>query len=267
MNARLQPFMTSRAARWMGAVFAAVLIAGAALAVRAADRMALWRIVHDQCVVDQKTNGAPAPCALVDISDGEDKGVAILKDINGIAQYLAIPTRRIAGIESPDILDPALPNYWRAAWAARSFLNARLANELPRDAVGLAVNASSRRSQDQMHIHIDCVGPDVRAALGAYRANLSAAWHVLPFLLKGRRYWARRLDSIDLSDAAPFRLLAEGVESAKGDMAHQTLVVIGAAFEPASPGFVLLADHADAGAGGHGEDLLDARCAVAAPAP
>jgi CDP-diacylglycerol pyrophosphatase len=265
MNARLRSVVTARAR--MGAACAVLLIAGAVVAGRAADHSALWRIVHDQCIPDQQANGAPAPCASVDIALGVDEGVAILKDINGIAQHLAIPTRRIAGIDSPEILDPALPNYWRAAWAARSFVNARLAHELPRDAIGLAINAASRRSQDQLHIHIDCVAPDVRAALGAYRAKLSADWHVLPFPLKGRRYWARRLDSSDLSDAAPFRLLAEGVAGAKGDMAQETLVAVGAAFEPARPGFILLADHADPGAGGHGEDLLDARCAAAAPAP
>jgi len=266
MKARLRPLIDAHMRR-MGAAFAAALIAGAALAARAADHSALWRIVHDQCVPDQQASGSPAPCALVDIAGGERDGVAILKDINGIAQYLAIPTRRLAGIDSPDVLDPALPNYWRAAWAARSFLDARLGRELPRDAIGLAINAASRRSQDQLHIHIDCVAPDVRAALGAYRAEFSDDWHVLPFLLKGRRYWARRLDSTDLADAAPFRLLAEGVAGAKGDMAQETLVVVGAAFEPARSGFILLADHGDPGAGGHGEDLLDAGCAVAAPAP
>ncbi|WP_158815325.1 CDP-diacylglycerol diphosphatase [Methylocapsa sp. S129] len=266
MSARLRPIATSRAALWAAIAVAGLIIATATLAVRAADRLVLWRIVHEKCVVDQRANGAPAPCALVDISGGEDNGVAILKDINGIAQHLAIPTRRIAGVESPDILDASLPNYWRAAWAARSYLNARLPHELPRDAIGMAINAASRRSQDQLHIHIDCVAPDVRDALGAYNGRLSADWHVLPFLLKGRRYWARRLDSVDLSDAAPFRLLAEGVEGAKNDMAQETLVAIGATFAPASPGFILLADRADPGAGGHGEDLLDARCAIAGAA-
>jgi CDP-diacylglycerol pyrophosphatase len=270
MIARLHAFAT---ARWrIGGAAAVLLIAGAMVAARAADPSAIWRIVHDKCVPDQQGHGAPAPCALVDLAGGEADGVAILKDLNGIAQYLAIPTRRVAGMESPEILDPASPNYWRAAWAARSFLNASLAlkahlpQDLPREAVGLAINAASRRSQDQLHIHIDCVAPDVGAALGAYRDRLSADWHVLPFLLAGRRYWARRLDSADLADAAPFRLLADGVAGAKADMAQETLVAIGATFAPARPGFILLADHADPAGGGHGEDLLDATCAVAGPA-
>ena len=265
MTGRLRTIAASRYASWMGAALAGLLIVAATFAVRAADRMVLWTIVHEKCVVDQKASGAPAPCAYVDIANGEDNGVAILKDRNGIAQHLAIPTRRIAGIESQDILAPASPNYWRAAWAARSYLNARLPHELPRDAIGLAINAATRRSQDQLHIHIDCVAPEVRDALGAYGGRLSADWHVLPFMLKGRRYWARRLDSIDLSNMSPFRLLADGVEGAKGDMADETLVAIGATFAPASAGFILLADRADPSGGGHGEDLLDARCAIAGP--
>jgi CDP-diacylglycerol pyrophosphatase len=262
MKVRLGP-SSPRLALWAMAALLCGMFAAAAVVVRAGDRMVLWRIVHDQCVVDQKARGAAAACVLVDISSGEDNGVAILKDINGVAQYLAIPTRRISGIESAEILDPTLPNYWRAAWAARRYLDLRLSRELPRDAVGLAINAANRRSQDQFHIHIDCVAPGVRDALAGYRANLSADWHVLPFPLNGRRYWARRLDSVDLSDARPFNLLADGVAGAKGEMAKETLVAIGATFAPAVPGFVLLADHADPDGGGHGEDLLDAHCSVA----
>jgi CDP-diacylglycerol pyrophosphatase len=252
-----------RRLRGTAALVGLAALAGAATSgVHAADRLAIWRIVHDKCVPDQKSNGAQAPCAEVEIADGEDNGVAILKDLHGVAQHLAIPTRRTAGIESPDLLEPSAPNYWRAAWAARSFLNERLHRELPRDAIGLAINAATQRSQDQLHIHIDCVAPDVRKALGAYAGELGANWHVLPFMLAGRRYWARRLDSADLSDAAPFRLLADGITGARSDMAHETLVAIGATFAPSTPGFVLLADHADLD-GGHGEDLLDSSCAVA----
>ena len=255
--------------RWraVAVVMGFMALAGAAsVAVRAADRMALWTIVHDKCVPDERSNNAPAPCALVDIAGGEDNGVAILKDLHGVAQHLAIPTRRISGIESPELLDPAAPDYWAAAWAARKFLDAKLPHPLPRDAVGLAINAASQRSQDQLHIHIDCVAPAVRAALAGYSDKLTADWQALPFPLAGRTYSARRLDSADLSDAAPFRLLADGVAGAKDDMAHETLVAIGATFVADKPGFILLADHADASGGGHGENLLDMSCAIdAAP--
>ena len=126
MKARCQPIVALRTARWLGVALAGVAIAGV-FAARAADRMALWRIVHGQCVVDQKTNGAPAPCAFVDISGGEDNGVAILKDFNGIAQHLAIPTRRICrgaawsgrfeALHMPTSVGCSRRKVWSAVWS------------------------------------------------------------------------------------------------------------------------------------------------------
>jgi CDP-diacylglycerol pyrophosphatase len=250
--------------RWLAVALVATLAAAATIvATRAADRLALWRIVHDKCVPDEKANGSPAPCESVDMSLGEDNGVAILKDLVGVAQFLAIPTRRIAGVETPEILDPSAPNYWRAAWAARRGMEARLGKALPRQAVGMAINSSLARSQDQLHIHIDCLAPEARAALDAHGSELTTEWRPLSFDLAGRRYVGRRLDSDDLADVAPFRLLEEA-DGAASHMALETLVVIGASFS-SGPGFILLADRADPSTGdlAHGEDLLDHSCAIA----
>ena len=75
---------------------AAILLASNGLA--GADPDVLWRIVNDQCVPHQRTSDDPAPCALVN----QDGDFALLKDIDGAAQYLLIPTERISGIETPD---------------------------------------------------------------------------------------------------------------------------------------------------------------------
>jgi CDP-diacylglycerol pyrophosphatase len=236
----------------------------AALAVLAAaparaDRLALWTIVHDRCVANLDAGKGPTPCASVD----ETRGVAILKDIVGVAQFLAIPTRRITGIESPDILMTDAPPVWSEAWKARAVVNARLGVELPRGAVAIAVNSSVARSQDQLHLHIDCLAPDVASALAGYRQFLTSEWHVLPFALAGRRYWARRLDSTDLADVAPFSLLAQGAPGAGAAMPMESLVAVGADFAPGVPGFILLADQVGLDDGGHGEDLQDHTCAIA----
>jgi CDP-diacylglycerol pyrophosphatase len=52
-------------------------------------------------------------------------------------------------------------------------------------------------------------------------------------------------------------------------MADETLVVVGALFADGDAGFILLADHADPASGdtGHGEDLQDHACALAATLP
>ena len=41
---------------------------------------------------------------LVDITNGVEKGFAVLKDKTGVAQFLLIPTARIGGIEDPALL-------------------------------------------------------------------------------------------------------------------------------------------------------------------
>jgi CDP-diacylglycerol pyrophosphatase len=109
-------------------LFAGFLVASSAAA--SGDRGALWRIAHEQCVPDEEAHHAPAPCVRVDLSGGIDKGYVILKDRVGIAQFLLIPTRRIAGIESPDLLAPNAPNYWAAAWRNRTDVAAAAKRDL-----------------------------------------------------------------------------------------------------------------------------------------
>ena len=83
----------------------------------AADPNALWQIVGGQCVPDEQQHHSPEPCAAVDLAGG----YAVLKDIVGDTQFLLIPTTRVTGIESPEILAPGAPNYFAAAWRARRF--------------------------------------------------------------------------------------------------------------------------------------------------
>ena len=227
-----------------------------------ADRMALWTIVHGQCVPHFEAGGSPAPCDSVDLSGGADRGVALLKDINGVAQMLAIPTRQLAGIEDTALLAPDAPAYFAAAWAGRARVEAHLGQALPREAVAITVNSMIRRSQDELHLHVDCVDKDVAAALAAYASSLDDRWRPMTVVLKGRHYWARRLDSADLEDASPFRLLAEGIPAAKEEMGLWSLAAVGAMFS-GQPGFILLADHTELTAGGHAEDIQDHACQIA----
>jgi CDP-diacylglycerol pyrophosphatase len=98
--------MIARVHLLLAAALAAALLLGDI--VRADDRNVLWKIVQ-ACVVAQTRTSDPAPCAYVNVSAGEQDGHAVLKDLRGKTQFLLIPTRRIAGIESPEILGAA-PN-------------------------------------------------------------------------------------------------------------------------------------------------------------
>ena len=168
-----------------------------------ADPDALWTIVHDRCVPDQRQHNDPAPCATVDLSVGDEHGYAVLKDINGATQFLLIPTERISGIESPAILAPGATNYLAAAWRARSFVDERAGQTLPRDWVSLAVNSEVSRSQNQLHIHIDCVRADVHEALTEHVAEIGAVWTPFPVPLAGHLYRNCVAPLMSLSTAYP----------------------------------------------------------------
>jgi len=239
---------------------AVTLFAAAVASSAHADPDALWKIVHERCVPNQRAHGDPAPCAAVDLAGG----TVVLKDIRGDTQFLVIPTARLAGIESPEILAADAPNYWEASWKARSFFEAKAGRAVPREDVGLAINSAYGRSQNELHIHVDCVRPEVKAALQANQGRIGEHWADLDAELGGHRYRAMRIDGDDLGQRNPFKLLADGDPAARADMGRETLAVIGATFADGRPGFYLLSDRAEVLSMNRAssETLLDHDCAV-----
>jgi CDP-diacylglycerol pyrophosphatase len=218
-----------------------------------ADPDALWQIVHDRCIPDQREHGDPAPCTLVDMADHW----AVLKDRNGDSQFLLIPTDRVTGIEDPLIRGDHAPNYWEAAWVARRFVEQRLSKTLASDDISLAINSRWARSQNQLHIHIDCVRPDVRETLSALQPQVGRAWSRAVIL--GQNYEVRSLDADDLHSRNVFDLVADHLPPGQL-MDQETIILVGAASPNGKSGFDLIAGH---GGAGHGEDLQDHSCALA----
>jgi len=230
-------------------------------AAQAANPSALWNITNEKCVPHMRDGNDPAPCAIVDLADG----YVILKDLIGATQFLLIPTARISGIESPEVLAPNAPNYWAEAWRARRWTEQRVGTPLPREALSLAINSPIGRSQDQLHIHIDCVRRDVRDALTAHRDAIGRSWGAFPVKLAGEPWRAFRVDGKDLGTANPFRLLAKADPDAAADMGKHTLAVVGMTWPDNVPGFAVLDGVVDPAGGNHGsgEDLQDHDCALA----
>jgi len=246
------------------------VIVGAVVLLVAGHRVAnhsgrLWQIVHEECVPDQELHGNPAPCALVYIQDGVDRGYVILKDLIGDTQYLLLPTAFVSGIESPDLLRPNAPNYFADAWRERGYVERAARRTLPRGAMSLAINAVRNRSQNHLHIHMDCVRLDVQVTLQRLLAGIGDNWAELPEPLVGHTYRARRVLAENLDAANPFVLLADGVPDARAAMGAETLTVVGAQFADAKPGFVMLNARVEVGAGPfiRGEELQDHSCAIA----
>ena len=230
----------------------------AAMEPRTANRDALRQIVEEQCVVHWLRKKGPAPCASVYLSDPDrdSAGYAVLADIKGGAHFLLIPTTTTAGIESPEVLAANAPNYFAAAWRARGEIVALLGRTVTRDVIGLAVNPQRARTQDQLHIHIECLGREIHRVLKAAANRLNDSWS--PITLAEGQYQALRLMGEDLGTANPFALLAERMPGAKRDMGAYTLMVAGMQFKDGA-GFIVVTGKNVPGT----ETLLDSTCAMA----
>jgi CDP-diacylglycerol pyrophosphatase len=220
---------------------------------------ALWRVVHDLCAVDRRVLGLPSPCMAIHLREGW----AVVKDTEEPTHILLVPTRRVSGIESPMLLQPNAPNYWRDAWKARRYFERLVGRPVPTGDFALVINSRYGRTQDQLHIHIDCIQPQEAEALREAVADVGAAWAPLDVSLDGQRFEARRIDGPSL-DRNPFKLLAAGDPAARADMGAYTLAAVPEVFPDDQPGFILLARRADLARGdpGAGEGILDHTCAV-----
>ena len=229
------------------------------------DPHALWKIVHDHCA-PAAADGRypPTPCAAVHTGPG---GTAVLKDRRGAYQYLVLPLARIHGIESPSLVRPDAPNYLAMAWQARLYVEAALGATQPRGVIGLVVNSPEGRSQDQLHIHVDCMRRDVHDALVRALPFITHRWHELPAGLppSGHRYMARWVDGATLH-VNPFADLARALPA--GDrMGMHGLAVVGASRGATRPGFILLSDRIGPDDRANIEELQDVTCALADRAP
>jgi CDP-diacylglycerol pyrophosphatase len=238
------------------ATFAAATTAAASDA-HASSRNALREIVQGECLVHWLQHQDPAPCERVYLTDAQARdGYAVLADIKGGAHFLLIPLKTISGIESPEVLESEALNYFAAAWQARDRLAAVLGHGVRRGDVGLAVNPKHGRGQDQLHIHIECLGVEVHGVLHAAAERLYDHWSSIN--VAGRPYQALRVMGEDLGTVNPFGLLAQRLPGAGHEMGTYTLMVAGMQFKE-GPGFIVLAGKDVPGA----ELFLDSTCALA----
>lgn len=245
-----------RHAARLAAAFAITLTVTACARLATVDSNALWKIVDIRCVPSQQATGTPGQCTSVDL----DKHYAILKDIVGRSQHLLIPTDRITGIESPLILAPHAQDYWVDAWDSRRYVEGSVKRTLPDNQLGLEINSKYRRSQNQLHIHIDCMRREVSLALAAHAKDAPGTWRW--DTVDGKRYRIMRVSSLD-GTSNPFRIVARDNQDAEA-MAAQTILVTGAGPSAEADGWLILNSGIDVDDGsGSAEGLMDHACRVA----
>lgn len=255
---RVLPAARRVAAPGISAVLAAALVAVFAACSRPdsphGGSLALWRIVNAGC--NGGTVPGPGMPGLVCGASGAD---AVLKDIDPCkpTHYLLIPTVRRIGIESPELVQAGEPDYFADAWDARRYtLSAARRSAAASDEIGLAVNSRWARSQDQLHIHIDLVRPEVTEALRRWAATGQAAGRIG---LLGHDYRIERIAS--LNGPSPFQRVAAASAASGAPGAALSDATTVAVIGDGGPGFFLLSERADPAAGqrGHAEELLAGR--------
>jgi len=203
--------------------------------------MALWNVVDAGC------NRAPTPPAGLQCLPRHHD--AVLKDRCGPTHYLLIPTVRRAGVESPELLRDDEPEYFVDAWAARDrVIAASGRTDVRAGEIGLAINSRWGRSQDQLHIHIDFVRPEVRDAVSRWLHEGGSSPSIE---LSGHAY--RIVHVASLREPSPFQRVASA-----GDTPQQRGTNTIAVVSDGAAGFYLLFDRADPARldRGHAEEIL-----------
>jgi CDP-diacylglycerol pyrophosphatase len=221
----------------------------------------LWLVERYVCLPNMRLSANPKPCEAVN-AQGR---YAIFSVPKGDTEVLLIPLDKIDGIEDARLLGNKFRNYWNAAWSARSFVQARLGRPIAHEAMGMAVNSQYARTQNQLHIHVDCIKDDVRAALDARKGAMTRSWSDFSDTLAGHRYRVIRIDQLDGAQSDPFRLAIDDARRSNIDLRRLTIAVVGMRFEDGHQGFAVLSGRADPALGlgrdnGSTEGLLDHYC-------
>jgi CDP-diacylglycerol pyrophosphatase len=233
------------------AIVASLVAPTPASAFSGNERGALWQVVDKLCLPMHRTLGLALPCLAVEPS----RGYVVVRAPGDTTRIIVVPTVRMTGLESPALLKSDAPNYWAFAWGERNRVAAAAGRPLGWGDLGMAINSKPGRTQDQMHIHVDCVDARLKRALADAGARLSTKnWVDLELKPWAGRYRAKRLPETGLEQNV-FQMVAQDMR-ARAQMGMRTIAVVGSVDAKGERGFVVL----EKGGGGSAERLLDHRC-------
>ena len=246
----------NRILRWTAAIFVLLFVfAGVFL-----KRDSLWLVVHDLCGPMDSLTGVPIPCLAVN----RERGFATLRPSLKKTGLIVTPLHRVSGVESPALQQADTPNYWLDAWSQRDLVTKTTPRSLKWSEIGMAINSPQCRSQDQLHIHVDCLDPRLKQTLSETGKD-QEGWFDLD-LQWARIYRARRVKVSELQNI--FRMVAQELsgkdelapEAFAAVIAEESIAVVGWDEVNGEKDFVVLLTR---GEGGCAEELLDRQCRLA----
>jgi CDP-diacylglycerol pyrophosphatase len=138
-------------------------------------RDSLWQHVQERCLITEQARHAD--CAVVD----RERGLVLYKDAIGPSHYLVIPDHKVTGVDDPALWEGETQNQWAFGWEVRDIVGKAIGKRVPDSLVGLAVNSRASRSQDQLHIHLDCISEAARAFIADNAGKAREGWAAFRF--------------------------------------------------------------------------------------
>lgn len=187
------------------------------------------------------------------VYDKKDEYV-IIKDNNPKkpVAYLLMPSIKVTGIEDPQVSKAPVVDFWQYAWH-----QSQAYPKQPAARTALAINSVHGRDQNQLHIHISCVLPEVKKVLdGATIGVFPAKPVALQMPPHNNTYEVVKVTGLG-GKQSPFLVIQEDPR-VKAHMGSQSIAVVGSAH--ANEYFVLNTYYHGSNPG-TAEELLDQTCA------
>jgi CDP-diacylglycerol pyrophosphatase len=166
--------------------------------------------------------------------------------------FMIIPTKRVTGIEDPEIFAMPFVDFWEYGWQRSRQYPGKAGSR-----TAMAINSARARSQNQLHIHISCVRPDVSRILGQDKEIGTYPAEMVTLQLPPHNNTYRVVKVTRLSGTeSPYEVI-QVIPGVQKNMGEQSIAVVGS--QKRDEYYVLETYYhgADSGAA---EELLDESC-------
>ena len=185
----------------------AIVLLGAMGTVFAAERGLLSSVVQ-VCVTNYQLTGASFPCLEVNTAQGASRGFVTIRAPLARTHIIVCRRQKSKELKTRRFSHPTPRITFRCVGSTKICDRGGAASDQ-----GGRYRAGDKfaagRSQDQLHIHVDCLRRRYAQLLRLHNSALrSDRWSRLPFAFRGRYYWALLLNSADLSQTNVFRTAA-----------------------------------------------------------